>query len=290
MNSTRTWRFSDGVLATALSALAVFAAIDVWKSIFETGVKNPEQSHVLIAPLVMFILVWVRRVRVRTCVPSWSWVGLPVVLAGWGLSVFGDRSGIELAWHVGAIAMVFGGVVSVLGPAVMLRFMPAIAASAFLLPVPGRLRHVIAMPLQETSAKITQWLLDVAGFGVLREGSVLKINGAEVAIAEACNGMRMVSSLMLVTFAFVFSVPMRTGVRVALLALSPLIALIVNVIRLAPTVLCYGYLSKPTAELVHDVSGWAALLVALLVLERMLWLLRWLEVPVAPYVARDQDD
>lgn len=276
-------------MATGLAGLAVFAALDVWKSIVEAGVGNPEQSHVLIAPLVMIILVWVRRARMRTCAPEWSWLGLVGVLAGWGLSVLGDRTGVELAWHLGAIAMIFGGVTAVLGPAVLRRFLPAAAAAAFLLPVPGRIRHVVAIPLQESSAKITQWLLDVAGFTVLREGNVLKINGAEVAIAEACNGMRMVSSLLLVTFAFVFSVPMRTGVRISLLMLTPAIAVVVNVIRLAPTVLCYGYLSKSSADLVHDLSGWAALGVALVVLERLLWLMRWLEIPVAPYMVTDHD-
>jgi exosortase len=149
--------------------------------------------------------------------------------------------------------------------------------------VPGRFRQFIAIPLQHISAFVSENLLSLVGIGVERAGIVLKINGQDVAVAEACNGMRMVSALGLITFAFVFSVPMRSNVRLLLLVASPLIALIVNIIRLIPTALAYGYAETDTAELVHDIGGWAVLALALGLLWGCLGILRWLEVPVSPF-------
>ncbi len=114
-------------------------------------------------------------------------------------------------------------------------------------------------------------------------GNVLLINGREVAVAEACNGMRMVSALLLVSYAFVFSMPMRQGVRLVILAASPIVALLCNVIRLVPVVLFYGYASDSTADFFHDASGWIVLLIALGLLWSFLSLLRWIEIPVTPY-------
>jgi exosortase len=162
-------------------------------------------------------------------------------------------------------------------------FKPSLIALIFLFPVPGRFRQHIAVPLQQISAFVSENLLALFGVGVERAGVVLQINGHDVAVAEACNGMRMVSALGLITFAFVFSVPMRKSIRLLLLAASPLIALVVNIIRLIPTALAYGYAEPDTAGLVHDIGGWAVLGLALGLLWGCLALLRWLEVPVSPY-------
>lgn len=282
MNLRRTWKFSDGVLLAALAALAVFAARDIWSSIFTVGFRDEEQSHIIIAPVVVVWLAWLRRDRLRLTPHAPSLWGPLVVAGGYVLSMYGYSSGFELFWHSGAIVMLLGAVLTVTGPAVLMRFLPSVIALGFLLPVPGRLRRPIANTLQDASAQATEFLLDIFAVPVIRTGNLLTINGYEVAVAEACNGMRMVAALALVSFAFVFSVPMRWNIRILILLISPLIALIVNVIRLIPTVLMYGYSSEDLAQLFHDVSGWAMLVLAIGILWSLLGLLRWLEVPISP--------
>src|SRR5690606_25431112 len=65
MNLRKSWKFSDGVLLVGLSALAIFAAADIWQNIFEIGLGDEEQSHILIAPVVVVWLAWLRRDRLR---------------------------------------------------------------------------------------------------------------------------------------------------------------------------------------------------------------------------------
>lgn len=285
MIQKRSWRFSDGVLWAALSALAVIACWPIWQDIARAALNDDEASHILLAPVVVVWLAWVRRGRARFVKPEWNLLGPAVILVGWGLAVFGFRSGTQIAEHSGAIVMFFGAGLSVIGPRTAMKFAPAFGALAFLLPVPGRVRHRIAMPLQEASAWISEQTLLLFGAPIERLGNILRINENDVAVAEACNGMRMVAALALISYAFVFSTPMRLWVRILILSLSPLVALVVNVLRLIPTTLMYGYSTQDAAEIFHDVSGWAMLAVALGMLWVFLATLRWLEAPIEPYSA-----
>lgn len=278
-----TWRTTDLYLLVGLTLLAIASCWPVWREIFAIATHSPEDSQILLAAPVAGWLAWLRRGRLRALGPSWSWAGPALIVGGAVLERLGEASATEIARHAGIIAVAMGAMLTVLGPRVMAAFLPAILALAFLMPVPGRLRQEIAVPLQEVSAQLSQSLLDLFGVVVERSGNLLVINGHQVAVAEACNGMRMVSALALLSYAFVFSVPMRHPVRVLLLAASPIVALVVNIIRLVPTVLAYGNLSPGTADLLHDVSGWAVLGLAVLMLWGLLMLLRWFEVPIDPY-------
>ncbi len=285
----RTWDFSLGLWLGVLTLVAVAATMDLWRDIFAIGWQDPENSHLILAPFVAVWLVWVRRERIRFMRPSPSIYGPLVVIAGWISVRIGYQYGIIVAQHGGALLIVCGAALTMLGLQVVQLFLPAAAALLFILPVPGRIREAIALPLQEHTAQITHYLLTAIGIPLERGGSVLTINGTEVAVAEACNGMRMVTALMLITFAFVFSVPMRQRIRLFFLILSPVIALLVNVIRLVPTVLLYGYASESVATTFHDISGWVMLFVALGILWAMLGLLRWLEIAVSPHPIGEED-
>jgi exosortase/archaeosortase family protein len=105
----------------------------------------------------------------------------------------------------------------------------------------------------------------------------------DVAVAEACNGMRMTFALMLVSFAFALTTPLRGYVRVLVVLLSPVSAMVCNVIRLVPTVWVFGNCRASVAQAFHDFSGWLMLFVAFLSLMAVIRLLRWFAVPVVPF-------
>lgn len=271
------------VIAPLMGVLAVVATLGVWSEIWQRAFHNPEDSHIIIALPVAAWLAFLRRSRARRWRPTPSVLGVVMILIGWGMIQAGFYFALDVFQHFGALLTVGGALVAVLGYRLPLLFKPSLIALLFLFPVPGTFRRYIAIPLQHASAFVSENLLALFGVPIERAGIVLQINGHDVAVAEACNGMRMVSALGLITFAFVFSVPMRSNVRLLLLAASPVIALIVNIVRLIPTALAYGYAEPETAELVHDIGGWAVLLLALGMLWGCLGLLRWLEVPVTPY-------
>jgi exosortase len=156
----------------------------------------------------------------------------------------------------------------------LLRFAPVFAACIFLIPIGTGGRLHFAMPLETAAAHSTQTVCDLVGMAVDRAGNKLSINGVDVTIAEACNGMRMVLTLFMVCYVVAFSTPLRGWVRFVLLAASPLVAIVANVVRLVPTIWMYGNASTKAAERFHDIGGWVMTVAAFLVLMGLLRLLR----------------
>jgi exosortase/archaeosortase family protein len=126
-------------------------------------------------------------------------------------------------------------------------------------------------------------VLETFGVPIERSMNLLTINGQDVAVAEACNGMRMVLALILVSYAFAFSIPLRWYARTLVLVMSPVAALGCNVIRLLPTVVLYGYADESLADSFHDISGWLMVPLAFCALLGLFALLRWALIPVTRF-------
>jgi len=277
------WTVRDVVGVLALVALAFLVTWNAWRDILWIAIRDEEESHIFLVPIIAIWLVWVRRARLRKCPRDGRLIGPLVVLVGWVLFSLGDLRSIQAFWHFGAILVVVGGFLSFAGIRYLVRLLPAFVVLVFLVPVPGVVRHEIAEPLQSATAEATQRLLDVLGVEAYRAGNALVVNGREIFIAEACNGLRMVFALFLVSFTFAYSTPIREPVRLLILALSPVTAILCNVVRLVPTVWVYGTFSEAVGERVHSISGWVMLPIAFLLLLGIFRLLRWALVPVYRY-------
>lgn len=288
-----------------LGALGVALTFSAWKDIFMIAQTDEESSQIKIALLIFVALVWVRRERFRNCQPRGLMVGPMLVLVGWvftmwGLysdgQLFGMNIGQVLYWHTGALMVVVGAVLSVLGTDVIRHFFPAVVVLLFLIPVPGQIRQMIAFPLQGVMAESVFWLFNLAGSDISLNGYQLQINGNSVAVAEACNGMRMVFPLVLVSYGYAFFTSLRGYVRVIIVGLSLPMAVLCNFIRMIPTVWMYGNTDytlwgmsgEKIAELFHDTAGFIMIVVAFGLLISIISVLRWAMIPVSPYtLARD---
>ncbi len=277
------WTVWHLVGAIVMGLIGLWATRAAWADIYFIASVDEEASHIFLVPVVAAWMIWVRRSRLRYCPPAGTFVGPPLVAAGWLMSVYGYNHAMQALWHAGAVTVVLGCVFSVLGKNILFRFIPAIAVLAFLVPVPGTIRQGIAWPLQTATAQVTHALLETLGVPIELNGNTLMINGQSVAVAEACNGMRMVFALVMVSYAFAFSMPLRNSVRAVVLLASPLAAMVCNIIRLIPTVWFYGYASKGFATKFHDISGWIMLPVAFFMLLGIIRALRWALVPVARF-------
>ncbi len=274
------WHPLGAVLA---AAAGVYVTLDAWSDMFTIATVDDEQSHVFLVPIVAAWMVWVRRARLMRCPPGGYIVGPAFLAAGWALGAYGYRNGVESFWHGGAVLVLIGCVLSVLGKYVLFRFLPALLVLAFLVPVPGIVRQELSLKLQYWSASATHAVLQVMGVSSELAGNMVRVKGMDVTVAEACNGMRMVFALVLVTYAFAFGFPLRTYVRVLLLLASPFIALLANVPRLVATSLMYANSSRESADRFHDLSGWVMLPLAFLVLMAIVKILKWALLPVARY-------
>jgi len=258
-------RRSDLGFAALLVAGAVLITVDAWKEILRLGTVNEELSYVLLAPVMIVWLAWSRRERLYQSALKGQWVGLLLLLAGWAAYWFGFLAD-PVVWRGGAVLLATAAVIAALGTDVLFRFLPAFAAAVFLIPVSPMGRHQVAMPLQTATAQATEVLCGIVGIDVQRTGNLLSVNGVDVTIAEACNGMRMILTLFMVCYVVAFTLKLRPHLRILLLLASPIVAVIANVLRLVPTIWMFGHRSAAEAEAFHDVSGWVMTVIAFLVL------------------------
>jgi len=271
------------LIAGVLSVIAVLATWPAWADLVHIALRDEEASQIILAPFLAAWLFWQRRCRVRRLLHQRDWLGPMVMLLGFAAYVLGDAFLIESAWYLGAILLLVGSIVSAFGGGVLFRFAPAFIVLLFLIPIPASARVHMAGPLQTATAGAVEWVFRFTGMDVVRSGNLLIVNGNPVTVAEACNGMRMTFALILVTYTYVFSTPMRLWVRASLLILSPLIAIACNVVRLVPTLWAYGYMDPMWAEMIHDWGAWLMLGISLMLLMGAASVLRWLDLPLYAY-------
>ena len=270
-------------IAGVLGAVAVWVAWPAWADLYRVALRDQEASQVMLAPFLALWLFWCRRYRIRMLVYQKSWLGPVVLGAGILAHVIGDVALVVSAWYLGAILMLVGAAITAFGGGVLYRFAPAFLVLLFLIPIPASVRVHIAGPLQTVTAGAVESVFHFTGMDVSRSGNLLIVNGKPVTVAEACNGMRMTFALILVTYTYVFSTPMRLWIRVLLLLASPLIAVACNVVRLVPTLWAYGHIDTQWADFIHDWGAWLMLGVSLMIVMGVMQVLCWLDLPVYAY-------
>ncbi len=138
------WRHLAG--AVILTAIGVAVRWSDWKDIWNIFTRDEEASHVILTPIVVICLAWVRRERLRRITLRTSWLGPIIVAAGCYICYFGEGHGYQAMRHFGALTIAVGCVVTMLGREFLVNFAPAFAALVFLIPMPPMFRQKISLP------------------------------------------------------------------------------------------------------------------------------------------------
>ena len=154
---------------------------------------------------------------------------------------------------------------------------------AFLLlmvPLPGAVHNRISNPLQTFATAGAVFLLEVFGVMVSREGNVMLLNGqTEVAVAEACSGLRMLTAFVVVAAVLAYLIRAPRWQKVVLLISSVPVAIACNLLRLVATAVLYMVAESSVAEtFFHDFAGLTMMPLAIAMLLGELWLLRRLVI------------
>ncbi len=242
--------------ATLIAVLSTCAMLHVWRDMWSIGFRDEESTHITIVPVVFLWLLWIRRNRFPKLDGKNASVGMLIVLGAMLMHEIGLATSTVVLWHASAPLLLVGGLCLALGTRFLREFVAPIVILAFVVPIPGLLRQQISLPIQWLSAITTGWTLSHCGFEIERFGCVLSVNGTKVMVAEACNGMRMLFSVFLVVFTLAFSVVTTKRRKLTILLAAPLIAAMLNTVRLIVTTAAYGLADEWLATAVHDGLGW----------------------------------
>jgi exosortase len=143
-----------------------------------------------------------------------------------------------------------------------------------MLPWPNRVQAALALPLQQWATSSAVFCLETIGYEVLQEGNIIHIGQASVAVAEACNGLRMITAFFVISGLVVLLVEQAWWEKLVVFASSLPIALFCNTVRLAITAIAFTVLEGEYWEKVfHDFGGYAMMPLALAIIVGEFWFL-----------------
>jgi exosortase len=130
-------------------------------------------------------------------------------------------------------------------------------------------------PLQNWATGSAVFCLETAGFDVSREGNIIHIGSSSVAVAEACNGLRMITAFFVISSLVVLLIERTWWEKVIVLASALPIGLFCNTLRLTVTAIAFTYINGENWEKAfHDFGGLAMMPIALAAIMAELWFLK----------------
>jgi exosortase len=240
--------------------------------------RNQDYSVGQLVPLVAAYLIWADRKnlkRLPTRVCWWGLIGLMVAQAARFVGLYYDYVSLERYSFVLTVASLCW---LLFGPSVLRRCGWVFLFLLLVAPLPGRIHNAVTLPLQGFATRAAAFTLEVLGYWVVREGNVLHVNEhTQAAVAEACNGLRMLTAFVFVSAVLAFLVK-RAGWQKGIVVLSSIpVAILANSVRLIVTVVVFDSVNSELADkFFHDFAGLAMMPLAILLVMAELWLLRWI--------------
>jgi exosortase len=259
-NLLRGGQFTFWITLCAI-ALAICYAPTL-RGMFEQWSTDEDMSYGFAVPLVIAWIVWRERER---------WGRLPFQPSVWGCGFLAAAAGLHFVSVVGAglfaasLAFLISavGVILCLGGWALLRAWTfPLLLSIFMLPKLAIVYNQATLPLQLLASRLAAFMLTVAGIGVIREGNILDVGGHQVAVLEACNGVRYLLALGFMALVFGYLADSKPWMRMALLATAIPTAIFANAARVASA----SWLPRLDSGTPHTLAGAAIFLVCLVCL------------------------
>ncbi len=243
--------------------------------------RNDEYSAGLLVPFFTGYVVWswrrdLERVPVKPAVLAGVVAFLLAqAVRGVGLVlVYGSVEMLSIIVSVAAITLLL------LGWSFLRTLTPALLFLGLMLPWPNRAQAALTLPLQRWATTSAVFCLELLGYEVGRDGNIIRIGETTVAVAEACNGLRMVTAFIVISGLVVLLVKRAWWEKLLVLFSSLPIALLCNTLRLAVTAIAFTFLTGEHVEQAfHDFGGYAMMPLALAMVVGELWLLGRLTTP-----------
>ena len=244
--------------------------VDLW-NIWQ---RSDEYSSGLLVPFLAVYILWSRRHDIAKCpIRPCIW-GVFAFIAAQAVRVFGlffmygSAERLSVALSIAALVLLLFGWQLFRKVSTVLLFL------CLMLPWPNRVQTAVALPLQRWATSSAVFCLEVLGYAVVRDGNIIHIGDATVAVAEACSGLRMVTAFFVVGGLVVLLVNRAWWEKLIIIVSSLPIALLCNTVRLAVTAIAFTVLSGEYWEKIfHDFGGYAMMPLALAAIIIELWLL-----------------
>lgn len=261
------------VVVCACILLTVFfgSNIPALKWLYAAWTSGPDNSHGFLVPIFSLWLLWHRRSFApnleqpisRTAII----IGIGLIIAGMAIRCAGIYMRMISAESVALLPTIAGIFCLCAGLQAGRWAWPSILFLFFMIPIPGPLGGLLSGLLQRMATISSTYLLQMAGIPAVSEGNLILLTEKTLGVAEACSGIRMLTSFFALSVGMSLSIARPTWEKILISVSAPVIAIIANILRISATAIAYEYGSDKMAELIfHDLAGWLMMPVGLFLL------------------------
>ncbi len=258
------------LIAMTLFVIGYFPALEL---LVQKWSSSDDYSHAFLTVPIIVYMVWAK----RACFKEYTGRGYGGVLLV-GLSVFLHICALKMEIPTVIFLVTALTIVSVLvylgGFSVLRELTIPILLIFIIIPIPNQLYSMVTLPLQLKITQVNEFLIQLLGVSVYREGNVLQIPGKSFQVVEACSGMRSLISLTTFSLVVSYFTLKKSKLKCLLFASSLPIAFAVNVIRVLVLVVAFHFFKLDlTSGIEHTITGLVIFmfgLVLLFAVQRML--------------------
>lgn len=253
-----------GLLAVSFLLLyyqVVLRLVEYWET-------NPNYSHGYFIPFLAGFMIWSKRQEIfqNEIDPKILWGGL-LILAGLLQMVLGSVGTQFFLKATSMIAILLGISLFFWGMPVTLKLLVPILYLIFMIPLPGIIWNQLAFPLSLMASKVAANVIDLMGLSILREGNILQLPNVTLQVAEACSGLRSLTTLFALSALVAYLSYLRRSLKLIIFFSAIPIALVGNVVRLTATAVLARYFGPDMAKgFIHEFSGWVLFVLGLILL------------------------
>jgi exosortase len=272
---TRRTGFVYAVAAGAVLVALLWCYKAAFADLWSLWHRSDEYSSGLLVPFLAVYVLWSRRDEIAQCRIAPALWGVFAFAAAQLVRVFGLYFMYGSAERISIILTVAALVLLLFGAEIFRKVFTVLIFLCLMLPWPNRIQAAVTLPLQRWATSSAVFCLEMVGYDVIREGNVIHIGDVSVAVAEACNGLRMITAFFVISALVVLLVKRAWWEKLIVLISSLPIALFCNTIRLTITAVFFTMLDAEHWEQVfHDFGGYAMMPLALAAVVAELWLLK----------------
>jgi exosortase len=239
-----------------LGGLLIALYADVVPSMLVRWWEDEGYSHgFLVVPLAGW-LAWRQRAALAGAPAERDNRGLILVCLAAASYVIGKLGAEFFLTRMSLVFMLAGLIWTFRGWGWLKRLAFPLLLLASTVPLPVLVYNRLAGPLQLVASAASTELAQALGISVYRDGNIIHLATTTLGVAEACSGLRSISSLAVAALLLCYLELRRPLTRVTLVLMALPIAVLFNVIRVAGTAMLSERDPLMGTGFYHGFSGW----------------------------------
>jgi exosortase len=246
----------DAVLWPALPLVFSLQYLSVLKSLYSLWLSDAQLAYGAFVPILVVYLIWTRRHRLQGSTKSPWPMSLLIIIAGSGLQVLASLSETLVFSGIALAATLIGTVGFLWGRQCLRITAVPLGFLALIVPLPSYLVDQITWQLKVIASTFSANVLGIIGIPVYQDGNLITLPNYVLEVKDVCSGSRSIFALLTIALVLALTMEEKWRHRVLLIACAPILAILINVLRIVGTgLVAWRYGALAANESLHTVWG-----------------------------------